>query len=73
MYRELNEIPGEALSESHALSMFLRGISDPDYLTFVHIQRNRNESLMQVIIALRKEERELIKKRSEKKRLKGYI
>ena len=59
--------------KSHALSMFLRGIIDPDYSTFVHIQRNRNESLMQAIIVLRKEERELIKKRSEKKRLKGYI
>ena len=36
-YQELNEIPGEALPESHALSMFLKGIKDTDYETFVEM------------------------------------
>eukprot|EP00957_Ditylum_brightwellii_P028048 2117692-Ditylum_brightwellii.AAC.1 len=29
-FREINEIPGEALSESHAISLFLWGITDPN-------------------------------------------
>eukprot|EP00957_Ditylum_brightwellii_P171027 13019392-Ditylum_brightwellii.AAC.1 len=55
LYRELNEIPGEALSNSHALSMFLKGIKGTYYETFVKIQRNKSEEgLMDAIIALRK-------------------
>ena len=67
-YRELNEIPGEALSNSHALSMFLKGIKDSDYETFVEIQRNKSEEwLMDAIIALRKKERSILQNRKERR------
>ena len=72
-YRELNEIPGEALSESHAISMFLQGITDPDFETFVKIQRSKNESLMNAIVALRKEDRELLEKRANNRRFKNKL
>eukprot|EP00957_Ditylum_brightwellii_P089878 6844704-Ditylum_brightwellii.AAC.1 len=42
-YWELNDIPGKVLSDSHALSMLLRGITNPDYSTFVQIQKNKSE------------------------------
>lgn len=67
-YQELNEIPGEALSESHALSMFLKGIKDTDYETFVEIQRNKSEEgLVDAIVALRKKERSIVEKRKERR------
>eukprot|EP00957_Ditylum_brightwellii_P065749 4987580-Ditylum_brightwellii.AAC.1 len=49
-YQELNEIPGEGLLENHALSVFLWGIMDTDYGTFVEIQRNKNEGLKVTIM-----------------------
>ena len=67
-YRELNNIPGESISDSHALSMFLHGITDPDFSTFVQIQRNKNEGLEEAVLALRKEDRVLFAKRIERKR-----
>ena len=36
-YRELNNIPGEGWSAGHTKSVFLKGIQDPDYDTFVAI------------------------------------
>eukprot|EP00957_Ditylum_brightwellii_P081814 6224485-Ditylum_brightwellii.AAC.1 len=60
-YRELNKIPGEPLSDSHALSMFLKGIKDTDYKTFIKMQRNKSEEgLMDAIVVLRKEERMIV-------------
>eukprot|EP00957_Ditylum_brightwellii_P141339 10769294-Ditylum_brightwellii.AAC.2 len=65
-YRELNEIPCEALSKSHTLSMFLKGIKDTYYETFVEIQRNKSEEgLMDAIVALRKKEKSIVQKRKE--------
>eukprot|EP00957_Ditylum_brightwellii_P009180 694796-Ditylum_brightwellii.AAC.1 len=55
-YRELNNIPGELISDSHTLSMFLHGISDPDFAMFVQIQRKKNEGLEEAVLALRKED-----------------
>eukprot|EP00957_Ditylum_brightwellii_P170035 12942186-Ditylum_brightwellii.AAC.1 len=61
LYRELNEIPGKALSDMHALSMFLKGMKDTDHETFVKIQRNKSEKgLIDAIIALRKKERWIV-------------
>eukprot|EP00957_Ditylum_brightwellii_P059031 4477292-Ditylum_brightwellii.AAC.1 len=62
-YRELNNIPGESISENHVLSIFLKGIANPNYATFVQIKRNKGGELNNTAIALRKEERDLIQKR----------
>eukprot|EP00957_Ditylum_brightwellii_P080986 6160144-Ditylum_brightwellii.AAC.1 len=66
VYRELNKIPGKSLSDSHTLSLFLKGIKDTDYKMFVEIQRNKTEEgLMNAIVVLRKKEQAIVQKRKE--------
>ena len=72
-YRELDEVPGEGWSPSHALSVFLDGITDPSFETFVMIQRSKGETLDETILALRKYDRELSAKRVEKRKLKSTV
>eukprot|EP00957_Ditylum_brightwellii_P148332 11292832-Ditylum_brightwellii.AAC.1 len=55
-YRKSNNITGESISESHTLSMFLYGITDPDFAMFVQIQMNNNEGQEEAVLALRKED-----------------
>eukprot|EP00957_Ditylum_brightwellii_P003236 246675-Ditylum_brightwellii.AAC.1 len=53
--------------------MFLQGITDQDFEVFVKIQRSKNESLMDAIVALRKEDRELSEKRANNRRFKNKL
>eukprot|EP00957_Ditylum_brightwellii_P176262 13420970-Ditylum_brightwellii.AAC.1 len=51
LYLELNEIPGEALSDRYALLMSLKGMKDADYETFNEIKKNKSkEGLMDAIV-----------------------
>ena len=60
----IEKVPGEAISESHDLSLFLRGIKDPDFETTVEIQNNKDDNnLMKYMIDIRKQEREGHKER----------
>eukprot|EP00957_Ditylum_brightwellii_P205068 15342090-Ditylum_brightwellii.AAC.1 len=70
-YCELGNIPNEGWSESHVLNVFFKGITDPSYEVFVMIQRSKNKSLDDAVLALRKHERELDKKRIEKRKFKN--
>eukprot|EP00957_Ditylum_brightwellii_P167705 12767073-Ditylum_brightwellii.AAC.1 len=73
MHCDLNEVPGEGCSPSHKLLVFLDEITDPSYDTFVIIQRNKNETLDQTILALRKFDRELSAKQAEKKKVRNTM
>eukprot|EP00957_Ditylum_brightwellii_P204523 15339651-Ditylum_brightwellii.AAC.1 len=73
MYCDLNGVPGEGWLPSHALSVFLDGITDPSFDTFVIIQRNKNETLDETILALRKFDWELSTKQAEKRKLRGTV
>eukprot|EP00957_Ditylum_brightwellii_P196770 14991593-Ditylum_brightwellii.AAC.1 len=55
-YRELNIIPGESISDSHALLMFLYSITDLSFATFVQIERNKNEGLEEAVLVQRKDD-----------------
>ena len=49
-FRELNKITGETILESHALSLFLRRITDTDFEMTAEIQKNKDDdNLMQSI------------------------
>eukprot|EP00957_Ditylum_brightwellii_P012541 947642-Ditylum_brightwellii.AAC.1 len=71
LYQELGNILNEGWLESHALSVFFKGITDPSYETFVMIQRSKNESLNDAVLALRKHEHKLNEKRIEKRTFKN--
>jgi hypothetical protein len=53
--------------------LFLKNISDPDYQTTVTFCRNTSATLDECITAVRKQERDLIQKRIERKRLKTVM
>ena len=72
-YRDLNKIPGEGISKGHAVSMFLKGITDPDYDTTVQIEKNKNSNLANAVSSIRKYERELLLKRSSDRKLKNRL
>ena len=42
-FQELNKITGEAILESHALSLFLRGVKDTDFEMTAEIQKNKDD------------------------------
>ena len=48
-------------------------MSNPDFETFVKFQRSKNEGLMDAIVALRKEDRELSEKRAHNRRFKNKL
>ena len=70
-YQELNNIPGKSLSDNHALSIFLKGIADPDYEKNAQIKRNKSGGLDDTTVTLRKKKRVLISKRTERKKLRA--
>ena len=59
-YRDLCKIPGEGISDSHAISMFLSNITDPAYSTFVQIQKANMCDLKTAVVAIRKHERDIM-------------
>ena len=70
---DIAKIPGEALSESHSVYMFLKNITDPDYKATVQFCRNNNTDLMGCVSAVRKTERDLLRQRAEKRRFRHPI
>eukprot|EP00957_Ditylum_brightwellii_P058756 4454403-Ditylum_brightwellii.AAC.1 len=62
---------GEGLSENYALSVFLSGIKDTHYETFVAIQKNEKEGLQDAIITLRKHERVILASRKARRVLRN--
>ena len=70
---ELDKIPGEGYSESHAVYLFLKKIMDSDYDTTVTYLRNNGSDLAECINTVRKAERDLLWKRSDKRRLKHMV
>ena len=55
---ELNKIPEEFISESHALFLFLRDIKDPDFDRIVEIIKNKDDDdLIQSVVYISKQER----------------
>eukprot|EP00957_Ditylum_brightwellii_P182165 13878979-Ditylum_brightwellii.AAC.1 len=69
----LSTSSGEEWSESHALSVFLRGIVDPLFETYVSMQRSKNGNLNDAVLALRNFDRESSEKRSEKSEFKNTV
>jgi hypothetical protein len=72
-YRDLQKVPGEGYSKSHAVYLFLKNITDVEYQTTVTFCRNTNATLDECITAVRKQERDIIQKRIERKRLKSVV
>ena len=68
---ELDKIPGEGYSESHAVYLFLKNIMDPDYDTTVTYLRNNGLDLSECINTIWKAERDLLWKRSNRRKLKN--
>ena len=65
----MNNIPGEDISEIHALSLFLRGIKDPGFDMTVEIQRNKYDNkIMHFVIEIWKQEREVMNKLSTERK-----
>eukprot|EP00957_Ditylum_brightwellii_P063956 4851940-Ditylum_brightwellii.AAC.1 len=73
LYWELSNIPNEGCSERHALNVSFKGITDPSHEMFVMIQRSKNESLDDAVLALRKHEHKLDKKSTEKRKFKNTV
>ena len=72
-HRDLSKIEGEGLSTRHAVYLFLKNISDADFLTSITFCRNPNATLDECIAAVRKQERDLQQKRIERKNLKSIL
>jgi hypothetical protein len=72
-FRELECIPGEGYSKSHGVYLFLKNIVDTDYAPTVVFLRNNSATLEECVVALRKSERDLAGKRTERRRLKQVI
>ena len=59
----MKKIPGESISESHASSLFLRGVKDPYFEMTVESQNNTDDNIvMQSFIDIRKQEWYVTKK-----------
>jgi hypothetical protein len=72
-HRDLEKIQGEGMSASHAVSVFLRNITDPDYATTVTFCLNSDAPLDSCINAIRKQEREIQQKKQARYRLKAVL
>lgn len=70
---ELDKIPGESYSESHAVYLFLKNILDVEYDTTVTYLQNNGSNLSECINTIRKAERDLIRKRSDRRKFKQVI
>ena len=71
-YRDLCKIPGEGISDSHAISMFLSNITDPAYATFVQIQKANMCDLKTAVVAIRKHERDILANKATNRRFGNY-
>ena len=68
--RELAKIPGEGMTDSHSVHLFLRNIEDRDYDNTVSVLRAKDFlTLTECINAIRKRERDLIAKRKQNRLL----
>ena len=72
-YQELEKIPGEGMSSSHARYLFLRNIHDDRYEMTVKYLRNSGADLQECVTAIRKEERDQIRKRMAKRKLQNTL
>lgn len=72
-HMELDKIPGEGYSSSHAVYLFLKNIVDKDYDSTVTFLRNNGSNLNDCINALRKAERDLSQKRSERRKMRQFV
>ena len=70
-HSDMAKIPGEALSPSHGVYLFLKNITDPDYKATVQFCRNNNADLRECVSAVRKTERDLLRQRSERRKLRS--
>ena len=72
-HHDLERIPGEANSDSHAVYLFLKQIVDKDYVVTVQYLRNTNAPLGKAILALRKAERDLENTKSNRRKLRNIL
>lgn len=72
-YQELDKIPGEGMSASHATSLFLKNIKDERYEITIKYLRNADAKLHECVTAIRKEERDQLRKRAEKRKLQSTL
>jgi ATPase subunit of ABC transporter with duplicated ATPase domains len=72
-YQELEKIPGEGMSTSHARHVFLRNIHDERYDMTVKYLRNADANLQECVTAIRKEERDQLRKRAAKRKLQSTL
>jgi hypothetical protein len=72
-YQELEKIPEEGMSPSHVKYSFLRNIHDDRYEMTVKYLRNAGSDLQECITAIRKEERDQIRRQIGKRKFQGTI
>jgi hypothetical protein len=72
-FRDLEKIKGEGLSPGHAIHLFLKNIIDDDYKTSVTYCRNTGCSLDLCIAAMRKQERDIQQKKTDRQRMKATL
>ena len=72
-FQYLEKIPGEQYSPRHAVTKFLDNISDRNYDSIVSFCRNNNCNLEMCIFKVRMNERNLVRKRTNKLKLRGII
>ena len=73
LFHDLNRIPGEEVSDSHAVYLFLRNIHDNEYASTVLYLRNTNASMKECVNIIRKTERDLSVKRANRRKLRHIL
>ena len=68
-HSDIAKIPGEGLSPSHGVYLFLKNIIDPDYKATVQFCRNQTSTLNECVSAVRKTERDLLRQRAERRKM----
>jgi hypothetical protein len=72
-YHDLAKIPGEGLSASHGIYLFLRNITAAEYASTVSFLRNTNPDLMACVTAIRKAERDCLQKKQASRQFRQTI
>ena len=72
-HSELEAIPGESFSKNHTVFLFLRNIQDHEYKPTVTYLCNTNATLDQCVTAIRKTERDIIQRNSNRRKLRQTI
>jgi gag-polypeptide of LTR copia-type len=72
-FRDLEKIKGEGVSPGHAMHLFLKNIIDNNYKTSVTYCRNTGCSLDLCIAAMRKQERDIQQKKTDRQRMKATL